>query len=81
VVPISKQFAVWTKPLARRTLRMRYVPLSPTLLAMLRAYYRWMRPKTWLFRERHLQAVANPLDAMAVCAPDTAARSCLLRQP
>ena len=29
--------------------RDRYVPLSPTLLATLRAYYRWMRPKTWLF--------------------------------
>jgi integrase/recombinase XerD len=29
--------------------RDRYVPLSPTLLATLRAYYRWMQPKTWLF--------------------------------
>ena len=29
--------------------RDRYVPLSPTLLTTLRAYYRWMRPKTWLF--------------------------------
>src|SRR5215470_16560452 len=29
--------------------RDRYVPLSPTLLATLRVYYRWMRPKTWLF--------------------------------
>jgi integrase/recombinase XerD len=29
--------------------RARYVPLSPTLLATLRAYYRWMRPQTWLF--------------------------------
>jgi integrase/recombinase XerD len=29
--------------------RDRYVPLSPTLLATLRAYYRWMRPQTWLF--------------------------------
>jgi integrase/recombinase XerD len=29
--------------------RDRYVPLSATLLATLRAYYRWMRPKTWLF--------------------------------
>jgi integrase/recombinase XerD len=29
--------------------RDRYVPLSPTLLATLRAYYRWMQPQTWLF--------------------------------
>ena len=29
--------------------RDRYVPLSATLLATLRAYYRWMRPQTWLF--------------------------------
>src|SRR4029434_1411 len=29
--------------------RDRYVPLSPTLLTTLRAYYRWMRPKIWLF--------------------------------
>lgn len=137
--------------------RDRYVPLSPTLLATLRVYYRWMRPQTYLFpgtqngwradkpitpkvlwtacvvaarraalgtrvsphllrhsyathlleggadlrtiqlllghvslrhtvlylhlSVRHLQAVANPLDAMAVSAPDTAARSRLLRQP
>src|SRR5207248_1192686 len=29
--------------------RDRYVPLSPKLLATLREYWRWMRPKTWLF--------------------------------
>jgi integrase/recombinase XerD len=29
--------------------RDRYVPLSPTLLETLRAYWRWMQPKTWLF--------------------------------
>ncbi|HEX6260014.1 MAG TPA: site-specific integrase [Woeseiaceae bacterium] len=29
--------------------RDRYVPLSATLLATLRVYYRWMRPKTCLF--------------------------------
>jgi integrase/recombinase XerD len=29
--------------------RDRFVPLSATLLVTLRAYYRWMRPKTWLF--------------------------------
>jgi integrase/recombinase XerD len=131
--------------------RDRYVPLSTTLLATLRAYYRWMRPKTWLFpgtvagwradkpitpkvlweacvvaaqraglrtrvsphllrhsyathllesgadlrtiqlllghaevrhtvlylhlSQRHLRAVANPLDAMCVAAPDTARRT------
>lgn len=29
--------------------RDRYVPLSPTLLATLRAYWRWITPKVWLF--------------------------------
>jgi len=29
--------------------RDRYVPLSPKLLEPLREYWRWMRPKTWLF--------------------------------
>ena len=137
--------------------RDRYVPLSPTLLVTLRAYYRWMQPKTWLFpgtvagwradkpitpkvlweacvvaarraalgkrvsphllrhsyathlleggadlrtiqlllghvslrhtvlylhlSQRHLQAVANPLDTMPIAAPDTAARSRLKRKP
>jgi site-specific recombinase XerD len=131
--------------------RDRFVPLSATLLVTLRAYYRWMRPKTWLFpgtvdgwradkpitpkvlweacvvaarraglrkrcfphlvrhsyathllesgadlrtiqlllghanvrhtvlylhlSQRHLQAVANPLDALHVSAPDTARRT------
>jgi integrase/recombinase XerD len=131
--------------------RDRYVPLSPTLLATLRVYYRWMRPKTWLFpgtvanwradkpvtpkilweacvvagqrarlrtrvtphllrhtyathlleagadlrtiqlllghanlnhtliylhlSQRHLQGVANPLDAMTIAPPDTAYKS------
>jgi site-specific recombinase XerD len=131
--------------------RDRFVPLSPTLLATLRVYYRWMRPKTWLFpgmvhnwradkpitkrvlwdavvtaakragfrrrvsphlirhsyathllesgadlrtiqlllghvnirhtalylhlSQKHLQAVANPLDALMILGPDTARRS------
>jgi integrase/recombinase XerD len=131
--------------------RDRYVPLSPTLLATLRVYYRWMRPRTWLFpgtvhnwradkpitkrvlwdavvlaakragfrrrvsphlirhsyathllesgadlrtiqlllghvnirhtalylhlSQTHLQAVANPLDALTISGPDTARRS------
>lgn len=131
--------------------RDRYVPLSATLLATLRAHWRWMKPTTWLFpgtihnwradkpitpkvvwdacrtaaegagiekrvsahtlrhsdathlleggadlrtiprllghvklehpvlylplSRRHLQAVATPLDAMAIPGPDTARRS------
>ena len=31
----------------------RDVPLSPTLLAALREYYRWMRPQTYLFPGTH----------------------------
>ena len=136
--------------------RDREIPLSPTLLAALRQYYRWMRPKTYLFpgtrhgwradapitskviweavhlaarkagidkrvtphtlrhtyathlleagadlrtiqlllghvklehtviylhlSQRHLQAVANPLDAMAISPPDTARRTRLKRK-
>ena len=131
--------------------RDRYVPLSATLLATLRAYYRWMRPQTYLFpgtvanwradkpitpkvlweacvlaaqrarlrkrvsphlvrhsyathlleagadlrtiqlllghvklehtvlylhlSQRHLQGVANPLDALTIAGPDTAYKS------
>lgn len=136
--------------------RDRYVPLSPTLLATLRMYYRWMRPQTWLFpgtvhnwradkpitkrvlwnavviaaeraglrkrvsphlirhsyathllesgadlrtiqlllghvevrhtvlylhlSQKHLQAVANPLDALPIAGPDTARRTRLKRK-
>src|SRR5262245_20844921 len=136
--------------------RDRFVPLSARLLETLRVYYRWMRPKTWLFpgtiqnwradkpitpkvvwdacreaarrahlekrvsphllrhsyashlveagadlrtvqlllghvklehtvvylhlSQRHLQAVANPLDAMAVSKADTVRRTRRLRK-
>jgi site-specific recombinase XerD len=136
--------------------RDRYVPLSTTLLATLRAYFRWMQPKTWLFpgtvagwradkpitakvlwtacvvaaaraglrrrvaphllrhsyathllesgadlrtiqlllghtairhtvlylhlSQQHLQAVANPLEALTLAAPDTAYKSRRLHQ-
>ena len=33
--------------------RDREIPLSPTLLAALREYYRWMRPQTYLFPGTH----------------------------
>ena len=33
--------------------RDREIPLSPTLLTALRQYYRWMRPKTYLFPGTH----------------------------
>ena len=33
--------------------RDREIPLSPTLLATLREYYRWMRPRTYLFPGTH----------------------------
>jgi len=33
--------------------RDREIPLSPTLLAALREYYRWMRPRTYLFPGTH----------------------------
>jgi integrase/recombinase XerD len=50
--------------------RDRYVPLSPTLLTTLRVYYRWMRPKTWLF--------PGTVDGWRADKPIT---SCAIRMP
>lgn len=45
----------------------REVPLSPTLLAALREYYRWMRPKTYLFPgQAHGWRADKPLTAKVV---------------
>jgi site-specific recombinase XerD len=45
----------------------REVPLSPTLLAALREYYRWMRPKTYLFPgQEHGWRADRPLTSKVV---------------
>jgi integrase/recombinase XerD len=47
--------------------RDRDIPLSPTLLAAMRAYYRWMRPETYLFpRTRHGWRADAPITAKVV---------------
>lgn len=47
--------------------RDRDIPLSPTLLAALRAYYRWMRPQTYLFPgTRHGWRADAPITAKVV---------------
>ena len=47
--------------------RDRDIPLSPTLLAALRAYYRWMRPQTYLFPgTRHGWRTDAPITAKVV---------------
>jgi site-specific recombinase XerD len=47
--------------------RDREIPLSPTLLAALRQYYRWMRPKTYLFPgTRHGWRADVPITAKVV---------------
>ena len=51
--------------------RDRYVPLSPTLLATLRVYYRWMRPRTYLFpgtvKNRRADTPVTPKVLWAAC--------------
>jgi integrase/recombinase XerD len=47
--------------------RDRYVPLSPKLLETLREYWRWMKPKTWLFPGTvHNWRADNPLTPKVV---------------
>jgi site-specific recombinase XerD len=47
--------------------RDRDVPLSPTLLAALREYYRWMRPRTYLFPgTRHGWRADTPITAKVI---------------
>jgi integrase/recombinase XerD len=47
--------------------RDRDIPLSPTLLTALRAYYRWMRPQTYLFPgTRHGWRADAPITAKVV---------------
>jgi integrase/recombinase XerD len=45
----------------------REVPLSPTLLTALREYYRWMRPKTYLFPgQEHGWRADRPLTSRCI---------------
>ncbi len=50
----------------------RYVMLSPQLLAILRAYWRLARPKTWLFPGR---AESRPIDSQVLHAACRSARA------
>jgi len=48
--------------------RDREIPLSPTLLAALREYYRWMRPQTYLFPgTRHGWRADAPITGRVIC--------------
>jgi integrase/recombinase XerD len=50
--------------------RGREVPLSPTLLTALREYYRWMRPKTYLFPgQEHGWRADKPLTSKCIWDP------------
>jgi site-specific recombinase XerD len=47
--------------------RDRDIPLSPTLLAALRTYYRWMRPQTYLFPgQEHGWRADKPLTSRCI---------------
>jgi integrase len=44
----------------------RDLPLSPALLETLRAHWRWLKPRTYLFPTRHSGAVEKPISAPVV---------------
>jgi len=44
----------------------RDLPLSPTLLDTLRAYWRWLKPRTWLFPSRMHRELEQPIAAKTV---------------
>jgi len=44
----------------------RDLPLSPTLLEALRAYWRWLKPRTWLFPSRMHRDLEQPITAKTV---------------
>ena len=46
--------------------RDREIPLSPTLLIALREYYRWMRPRTYLFPGTRHSWRADPLTTKVI---------------
>jgi integrase/recombinase XerD len=46
--------------------RDRDVPLTPKLLETLRAYWRWKKPKTYLFPNRSLSKADRPMSTKAV---------------
>lgn len=45
----------------------RLVPLSPRLLDELRSYYRWQRPKTWLFPGQRPDQPLTPSNVQRMC--------------
>ena len=44
----------------------RDLPLSPTLLDTLRAHWRWLKPRTWLFPSRTRHDIEQPISDKAV---------------
>ena len=62
--------------------RDRDVPLTPKLLQTLRAYWRWKKPKDWLFPSRGLPNAGRPISTKAVyLVVRQAARSAGLDKP